>query len=417
MKLLCPVEGDPPPLTMWTKDGRTIHSGWTRFRVLRQGLKIKEVEAEDAGTFICKATNGFGSININYTLIVIGPPRIADKVIHRQTVRIGRTMKLLCPVEGDPPPLTMWTKDGRTIHSGWTRFRVLRQGLKIKEVEAEDAGTFICKATNGFGSININYTLIVIVSCGRTRALSVQLSVAAPTILPWPVIIGIPAGAIFIFGTILLWLCQTKKKPCSSPSSAAAVAAQSIHRQPPLRERICLPQVPDKDCGSSMNYEEYLAQQQHLLAQGPTLALTDPKPHIPSVMASPSSSLPWPVIIGIPAGAIFIFGTILLWLCQTKKKPCSSPSSVAAVAAQSIHRQPPLRERICLPQVPDKDCGSSMNYEEYLAQQQHLLAQGPTLASAMVPKMYPKIYTDIHTHTHQHVDGKIHQHQHIHYQC
>ncbi|RXM98730.1 Fibroblast growth factor receptor-like 1 [Acipenser ruthenus] len=93
-----------------------------------------------------------------------GPPRIADKVIHRQTVRIGRTMKLLCPVEGDPPPLTMWTKDGRTIHSGWTRFRVLRQGLKIKEVEAEDAGTFICKATNGFGSININYTLIVIVA-------------------------------------------------------------------------------------------------------------------------------------------------------------------------------------------------------------------------------------------------------------
>ncbi|KAG2465601.1 FGRL1 factor, partial [Polypterus senegalus] len=71
MKLLCPVEGDPPPLTMWTKDKRTIHSGWTRFRVLPHGLRIKEVEAEDAGTYICKATNGFGSININYTLIVI----------------------------------------------------------------------------------------------------------------------------------------------------------------------------------------------------------------------------------------------------------------------------------------------------------------------------------------------------------
>ncbi|GCB61222.1 hypothetical protein scyTo_0012874 [Scyliorhinus torazame] len=36
-----------------------------------EGLKIKEVEAEDAGTYICKATNGFGSINLNYTLIVI----------------------------------------------------------------------------------------------------------------------------------------------------------------------------------------------------------------------------------------------------------------------------------------------------------------------------------------------------------
>ncbi|KAI4819404.1 hypothetical protein KUCAC02_004651 [Chaenocephalus aceratus] len=67
-----PRGGDPPPLIMWTKDGRNIHSGWTRFRVLQHGLRIKEVEPEDAGTYICKATNGFGSVNINYTLIVIG---------------------------------------------------------------------------------------------------------------------------------------------------------------------------------------------------------------------------------------------------------------------------------------------------------------------------------------------------------
>ncbi|MFT7797465.1 hypothetical protein Z043-125602 [Arapaima gigas] len=99
-------------------------------------------------------------------LIVVclpGPPRVSEKIVHRQMVRIGRTMKLPCPVDSDPPPLIMWTKDGRNIHSGWTRFRVLRQGLKIKDVEADDAGTFICKATNGFGSVNINYTLIVIV--------------------------------------------------------------------------------------------------------------------------------------------------------------------------------------------------------------------------------------------------------------
>lgn len=36
------------------------------------GLKIKDVEKEDAGSYICKATNGFGSVNVNYTLIVIG---------------------------------------------------------------------------------------------------------------------------------------------------------------------------------------------------------------------------------------------------------------------------------------------------------------------------------------------------------
>ena len=66
------MEGDPPPLIMWTKDGHNIYSGWIRFRILRMGLKIKEVEVDDTGTYICKATNGFGSVNINYTLIVIG---------------------------------------------------------------------------------------------------------------------------------------------------------------------------------------------------------------------------------------------------------------------------------------------------------------------------------------------------------
>lgn len=90
---------------------------------------------------------------------------MSEKVTHRQSVRAGRTAKLPCPVEGDPPPLMMWTKDGRHIHSGWTRFRVLQSALRIKEVETEDAGTYVCKATNGFGSVNVNYTLIIIGEC------------------------------------------------------------------------------------------------------------------------------------------------------------------------------------------------------------------------------------------------------------
>lgn len=95
---------------------------------------------------------------------------------HRQSVRLGRTMKLPCPVEGDPPPLIMWTKDNRNIHSGWTRFRVLQHALRIKEVETEDAGTYICKATNGFGSVNVNYTLIIIGEYGQRRRVPPQFA-------------------------------------------------------------------------------------------------------------------------------------------------------------------------------------------------------------------------------------------------
>lgn len=139
-------------------------------------------------------------------------------------------------------------------------------------------------------------------------------------------------------------------------------------------------------------------------------------------MFSPAySSLPWPVIIGIPAGIVFIFGTVLLWFCQSRKHcpPTSAPAAAAQVL-QSSHRTPHReRDRGCvapssISSSPEKDYMGSLNYEEYLAQQQLLLSQGgPTIA----PKIYPKIYTDIHTHTHSHVDGKVHQHQHIHFQC
>ncbi|ROL47092.1 Fibroblast growth factor receptor-like 1 [Anabarilius grahami] len=75
---------------------------------------------------------------------------------------MGRTIRLPCPVEGDPPPLVLWVKDGRNVNPGWSRYKVLKQSLKIKEVELEDAGKYICRVTNGFGSLALNFTLIVI---------------------------------------------------------------------------------------------------------------------------------------------------------------------------------------------------------------------------------------------------------------
>lgn len=141
----------------------------------------------------------------------------------------------------------------------------------------------------------------------------------------------------------------------------------------------------------------------------------DPKPPGPPVAPSSSStSLPWPVVIGIPAGAVFILGTVLLWLCQAKKKPCA-PAPAPAVPA---HR-PPARDRAGdkeLPVPPGLGTPTGLGLCEELgvpAAPQHLLGPG----SAAGPKLYPKLYTDVHTHTHTHVEGKVHQHQHIHYQC
>ena len=92
---------------------------------------------------------------------ISGPPRLAEAIVGFQKTRVGRTIKLLCPVVGNPPPLTMWKKDGESINTLWERFKVLSPGLKIKNVEMADAGQYVCRATNGFGSVSINYTLTV----------------------------------------------------------------------------------------------------------------------------------------------------------------------------------------------------------------------------------------------------------------
>ncbi|XP_036798564.1 fibroblast growth factor receptor-like 1 isoform X3 [Oncorhynchus mykiss] len=372
-----------------------------------------------------------------------GPPRVAEKIAHRQTARIGRTMKLQCPVEGDPPPLIMWTKDGRNIHSGWMRFRVLQQALRIKDVEAEDSGTFICKATNGFGSVNINYTLIVIddASTGRDGAgtagdaeYSTDQSGKFERTNSKPILTGThPVNTTVDYGGTTSFQCKVRSdvKPViqwlkrvepGNENKYNSTIEVGDHRFVVLPtgdvwsrpdgsylNKLLITRAKDEDAGMYIclgaNTMGYSFRSAFLTV------LPDPKPHHIPVPTAISPSLPWPVIIGIPAGVVFILGTVLLWFCQSKHH-CSSGRVVTTHASQ----RPPPRVSACPPSSGDKDCLGSLTYEEYITQQQQLLlAQGGN--GLEVPKVYPKIYTDIHTHTHSHVDGKVHQHQHIHYQC
>ncbi|XP_078268663.1 fibroblast growth factor receptor-like 1 isoform X1 [Rhinoraja longicauda] len=456
MKLPCPVEGDPPPLTMWTKDGRTIHSGWTRFRVLRQGLKIKEVEAEDAGTYICKATNGFGSINLNYTLIVINdsstgkdgqklpqgsngeytnedptgkqwvrprftqPTKMRRRVIARP---VGSSIRLKCAASGYPQPDITWLKDNRPLTPqdlGDTKKK--KWTLTLKSLRPGDSGKYTCRVYSKAGEINATYKVEVIQT---TRSKPILTGTH-------PVNTTVDYGGTTSFQCkvrsdvkpVIQWLKRVEYGSENKYNSTIDVGGQKFVVLPTgevwsrpdgsYLNKLMISRAKEEDAGMYIclgaNTMGYSFRSAFLTV------LPDPKPPNVPVATTSHGSLPWPVIIGIPAGAIFIFGTILLWLCQTKKKPCSTP----AAAVTAIHRQQQQRERTCTAQVPDKESITPINYDEYLAQQQHLLAQGPPLggvAPPTAPKTYPKVYTDIHTHTHSHVEGKVHQHQHIHYQC
>ncbi|XP_053701599.1 fibroblast growth factor receptor-like 1 [Synchiropus splendidus] len=455
IKLPCPVEGDPPPLIMWTKDGRNIHSGWIRFRVLRMGLKIKEVEADDTGTYICKATNGFGSVNVNYTLIVIDdsssqttglgstegavptgsdglpeklvrprftqPTKMRKRVIARP---VGSSVRLKCTASGTPRPVIVWMKDERPLTAQEVgEGRQQKWTLTLKNLTPENSGRYTCRVFNRAGEINATYKVEVI---QRTNSKPVLTGTH-------PVNTTVDYGGTTSFQCkvrsdvkpVIKWLKRMETNDESRFNSTIEVGEHRFTVLPTgevwsrpdgsYLNKLLITRAKEEDAGMyiclAANTMGYRFRSAFLIV------MPDTKTPIMPIFSQSSSALPWPVIIGIPAGIVFIFGTVLLWFCQSRKHcpPSSAPASASSVL-HSSHR-PPFRDRAALSSgssSPEKDCMTSMNYEEYLAQQQLLLSQpGPTIP----PKIYPKIYTDVHTHTHSHVDGKVHQHQHIHFQC
>ncbi|XP_053734859.1 fibroblast growth factor receptor-like 1a [Synchiropus splendidus] len=455
MKLPCPVEGDPPPLIMWTKDGRNIHSGWSRFRVLQQALRIKEVEADDAGTYICKATNGFGSVNINYTLIIIddqssrggagtqdSPPDLAGKLVRPRFTQpakmrkrviarpVGSSVRLKCTASGNPRPDIVWFKDSLPLADGDGTTDGGRAGgagkkkkwtLSLKNLTPEHSGKYTCHVSNRAGAINATYKVEVI---QRTNSKPVLTGTH-------PVNTTVDYGGTTSFQCkvrsdvkpVIQWLKRVEPGEVDKFNSTIEVGTHRFVVLPKgevwsrpdgsYLNKLLISRAKKEDAGMYIclgaNTMGYRFRSAYLTV------LPDSKPQSIPVPTATSQSLPWPVIIGIPAGLAFIFGTALLWFCQSKRT-CSSSSPSSSSALPPAQRLPAAARDRVGPQPPppagsDKDC---LSYEDYVAHQQLLLTQGGTGA---VPKVYPKIYTDIHTHTHSHVDGKVHQHQHIHYQC
>ncbi|XP_056658261.1 fibroblast growth factor receptor-like 1 [Monodelphis domestica] len=349
------------------------------------------------------------------------PSKMRRRVIARP---VGSSVRLKCVASGHPRPDIMWLKDDKTLtpqevgenkKKKWT--------LNLKNLKPEDSGKYTCRVFNRAGEINATYKVEVI---QRTRSKPILTGTH-------PVNTTVDFGGTTSFQCkvrsdvkpVIQWLKRVEYGTEGKYNSTIDVGGQKFVVLPTgdvwsrpdgsYLNKLMITRARQEDAGMYIclgaNTMGYSFRSAFLTV------LPDPKP--PSGPAAPSSasSLPWPVVIGIPAGAVFILGTVLLWLCQTKKKPCSPPPAAPG------HRPPP-RDRAGLAGVPDKDCLTAGHYEDYGVgaqpplpppAQQHLLGQGPGPTAKLYPKLYTDIHTHTHTHSHSHVEGKVHQH--IHYQC
>lgn len=67
----------------------------------------------------------------------------------------GETLRLKCHVSGSPPMAVQWLKDRRELKSGGNTRLIFASGtasLEVSQVSMNDAGDYLCKASNASGS-------------------------------------------------------------------------------------------------------------------------------------------------------------------------------------------------------------------------------------------------------------------------
>ncbi|TRZ02412.1 hypothetical protein DNTS_034467 [Danionella cerebrum] len=189
--LTCAATGIPPPKITWAFNNNIVPAQYDHSNGHSE-LVIERVSKDDSGTYSCTAENSVGAIK-SLGFVYVKEPPIIDGDVHSNRIEpLGGNAILNCEVRGDPLPIIQWSKKGINVQIS-NRIRQLDNGsLAIYGTVSEDAGNYMCVATNDAGVVE------------RTVTLTLQRS---PTITVDPVETVIDAGS-----TVML-NCQAEGEP------------------------------------------------------------------------------------------------------------------------------------------------------------------------------------------------------------
>src|SRR6218665_12380 len=97
---------------------------------------------------------------------MVGPPRLrpVQPISERMLVE-GDTLRLACPVVATPRAIVTWEKDAVTVRPlTWERHRLTPDGLLliVHDLEVSDSGSYVCRATNGFGTVQFQFQIKIL---------------------------------------------------------------------------------------------------------------------------------------------------------------------------------------------------------------------------------------------------------------
>lgn len=76
-------------------------------------LFVENLSQEDAGTYVCEASNVAGTISRAALVTVDLPPVLTGDYETEITTNVGGTTRLDCLVTSNPKPVISWSKDGQ----------------------------------------------------------------------------------------------------------------------------------------------------------------------------------------------------------------------------------------------------------------------------------------------------------------
>ncbi|RWS12630.1 lachesin-like protein [Dinothrombium tinctorium] len=169
--LRCRAKGYPKPKITWRReDGKPIEYGnWQKMKLQKieppetyegETITITKVSRLHSGAYLCIASNGVPpSVSKRILLNVNFPPMIwvPDQLIGAP---IGGEALLICNTEAFPSSINYWTKDDENSLVHGAKYEIsniektykVHMTLKIKNLEADDFGTYKCFARNSLGS-------------------------------------------------------------------------------------------------------------------------------------------------------------------------------------------------------------------------------------------------------------------------
>ncbi|NXD91739.1 TITIN protein, partial [Chaetorhynchus papuensis] len=165
-RLDCKISGSLPMTVSWFKQDIEITSSakyTVHFAEGSASLEIKHLDANDAGVYICRATNSAGSKESSSTLFIKEPPSFtvepdSQDVLPATTVHFKSTFK------GTTPLTVKWFKGDTELVTGGACYimtEALASYLELYAVKPTDSGKYTCKVSNVAGSVTCSANLFV----------------------------------------------------------------------------------------------------------------------------------------------------------------------------------------------------------------------------------------------------------------